>query len=58
MGSDAMAPEKAIAALNDLPRGDTESCGANADLILCELLTALGHADVVKAFDDVPRWYA
>lgn len=38
--------------------GDTEIAHAYADDILCQLLTALGHADVVDEYQKVDKWYA
>lgn len=37
---------------------DTERAHANADDGLCELLTALGYADVVAEYAKVEKWYA
>lgn len=38
--------------------GDTENAHSNADDILCEILTALGYADVVEEYQKVAKWYA
>jgi hypothetical protein len=38
--------------------GDIECAHAYADNILCELLKKLGFADVVDAWEAVPKWYA
>jgi hypothetical protein len=54
-----MTPEQAIAKLKDLAKvGDWEAAHGDADQILCDLLPALGHEDVVKAWDDVGKWYS
>lgn len=54
-----MTPEQAIAKLTELAKsGDYEAAHGDADQVLCDLLTALGHADVVKAWDEVGKWYA
>jgi hypothetical protein len=52
---------EAIRELNELAatgEGDIEAAHGNADGILCELLTELGYADVVEAWNKVPKWYA
>jgi hypothetical protein len=38
--------------------GDTEVAHASADIVLCELLTALGFDDVVKQYNKIDKWYA
>lgn len=38
--------------------GDTESAHAEADEILCEVLTALGYGDLVEEYRKVPKWFA
>ena len=50
----------ACAALEELQHedGDIEFQHSAADAILCGLLDALGFAEVVKAWDRVPKWYA
>lgn len=54
-----MTPEQAIAKLKELAKsGDYEMAHSEADEVLLKLLTALGHKDVVKAFDEVGKWYA
>ena len=53
-----MSPEQALAELAKCHTGDTEGDHAEADRILCDLLKALGHADVVAAYDKVDKWYA
>jgi hypothetical protein len=54
-----MTPEQAIAALKALDQTDPEAAHYDADEILCKLLTALGHTEVVEAYNAVePKWYA
>ena len=38
--------------------GDHELNHHTADGLLCQLLTHLGYEDIVKAFDNVYKWYA
>lgn len=38
--------------------GDTESNHAQADDILCEILTDLGYGDIVAEYDKIGKWYA
>jgi hypothetical protein len=37
---------------------DEEAAHGNADDVLCEALTLLGHADLVEEWRKVPKWYA
>jgi len=37
---------------------DQEAAHGEADDILCELLTKLGYSEVVKAYEEVDKWYA
>jgi|TARA_R110000803_G_scaffold110244_1_gene178632 hypothetical protein len=37
---------------------DTEMAHVAADTALCEFLIALGHEDVVDAYNDVDKWFA
>ena len=54
-----MTKEQAIEELKaEQSSGDIEDSHANADDILCELLTALGYADVVSEYNKVEKWYA
>ena len=54
-----MTKEQAIEELKtEQANGDTECAHSNADDILCKLLTALGHADVVAEYEKVNKWYA
>lgn len=51
--------EKAIADIKvEQKNNDTESAHLNADNIICDLLVALGYADVVEEYDNVRKWYA
>ena len=38
--------------------GDYERCHGEADGLLCTVLVQLGYADLVKAYHQVPKWYA
>lgn len=54
-----MTKELALDRLRSLQgNGDTEAQHSDADKVLCELLTALGYADVVEEWQRVPKWYA
>lgn len=54
-----MNKDEAIAKLKALQgSGDWEAAHGDADQVLCDFLTALGHADVVKEWDEVGKWYA
>lgn len=54
-----MTPEQAITKLQELAKnGDWEAAHGDADQVLCDLLTALGHGEVVEAWDKVGKWYA
>lgn len=37
---------------------DIEGVHEEADKLLCELLTSCGYEDVVREWDEVPKWYA
>lgn len=37
---------------------DYEQCHGEADGLLCNVLVQLGYADLVKAYHQVPKWYA
>ena len=39
-------------------RTDEESAHYVADGLLCDLLTELGYERLVKAFNDVRKWYS
>lgn len=53
-----MDRETAFAKLKALQSArDTEMTHMDADEVLCDLLTALGYADVVAEFDLVDKWY-
>jgi hypothetical protein len=54
-------PEQALEELKKLADSgsyDFEVLHSRADDILCELLTALGHKDVVDAWEQIDKWYA
>ncbi|MDR7940104.1 hypothetical protein RIU82_09135 [Enterobacter soli] len=54
-----MTSKEAIAKLRTLQEGyDPESDHAEADKVICDLLTSLGYEDVVIEFDRVDKWYA
>ena len=42
----------------DTKKIDTEMVHIEADEILCEILSYLGHNDVVIAFNSLYKWYA
>ena len=53
-----MDREKAIALLREAQRsGSFETSHVEADTVLCELLSALGYADVVEEWRRVPKRY-
>lgn len=37
---------------------DKEESHVEADYILCELLEELGYTQLVKMYNNVPKWYA
>ena len=37
---------------------DTEQAHYDADVILCDFLSELGHGDLVKLYEDVDKWFA
>ena len=37
---------------------DTEEAHCNADDILCDVLIALGHQDIVDEYKKVNKWYS
>ena len=47
-----------IARLAALRSKDEEMAHVEADKILCEALTLLGHDGIVAAWQDIPKWYA
>lgn len=54
-----MTKEEAIEKLKEAQNGDDPECDHGAaDQVLCDLLTALGYADVVEEYDKVHKWYA
>jgi hypothetical protein len=53
------SPEEAILKLEVLQgAGDWEWAHCEADRILCGVLNYYGNQDVVKAWDEVGKWYA
>jgi len=42
-------------ATNNLPKGDPETWHGEADDLLCELLTLLGHEDIITDYDEVQK---
>lgn len=53
------AAEKALADLKRIAANrDIEAAHGQADQVLLDLLSALGHADVVAAYDAIEKWYA
>jgi hypothetical protein len=52
--------DRVLARLRELKDEDDdwESSHIEADGLLCEMLTALGYEDIVKAFNDLGKWYA
>ncbi len=51
--------ETTIARLRELQSGtDIESDHEDADLVLCDLLRALGYDDVVAEWHKVDKWYS
>lgn len=54
-----MSKEQAIEELKKAQNmRDPEVAHTTADNVLCDLLTALGHADVVAEFEKIDKWYA
>lgn len=37
---------------------DEEVWHIYADVLMCELLTALGYEEGVKVFEEMPKWYS
>lgn len=53
-----MGRERALSTLQELANSrDVEVAHERADGVLCDLLIALGYADVVEAWRAVPKWY-
>ena len=38
--------------------GDTELNHMEADELLCDFLISLGHKDIVKIYQEIPKWFA
>lgn len=54
-----MTREQAIAQLKELQTiDDSEGAHESADLVLLDLLTALGYADVVAEWEKIEKWFA
>lgn len=54
-----MTREEAIDKLKqEQSRFDTEVAHAEADKVLCQLLTSLGYKDVVLEYLAIEKWYA
>lgn len=54
-----MTREEAVRRLEELSKeSDIEKAHRDADVILCQLLEALGMDDVVRAYDRIEMWYA
>jgi hypothetical protein len=56
-----MTKEQAIEALKAIEKygnDDIEMSHVEADKVLCRLLTALGHEDVVTEYHKINKWYA
>lgn len=56
-----MTKDEALSRLieaREIGRGDPEAAHSMADETLCELLKALGHEDIVEAFNNIDMWYA
>lgn len=51
--------EKYLKQMSELKNNDDyEASHGTADDILCELLNALGYTDLVRTFEELPKWYA
>lgn len=54
-----MTEQQAIEAINEeCHTRDIECDHALADKIIMDFLTDLGHTELVKAWEDVEKWYA
>lgn len=56
-----MTREKAIEMLREISRSedrDPEAEHTAADQVLCDLLTAMGFADVVAEYEKIHKYYA
>ena len=53
-----MTREEALKLLKEADSYDPERAHQEADDVLCELLKSLGYEDVVKAWDEVSKWYS
>ena len=43
---------------DDIGNPDKEDAHYNGDIALCDLLTALGHKDVVDLWQKIDKWYS
>lgn len=53
--------QKSLARLHELARKmypDEEEDHSEADVILCNMLNALGYNDLTDAWDDIKKWYS
>ena len=53
--------QKSLARLNELvfqKYPDEEEDHIEADMILCDMLNALGYKDLTDAWDDIKKWYS
>lgn len=53
--------QKSLARLEELVNKkypDEEEDHVNADVILCEMLDALGYKDLINTWDKVKKWYS
>lgn len=51
--------EKYLKQMSELKNNDDyEALHGTADDILCELLNELGYTDLVRTFEELPKWYA
>jgi hypothetical protein len=51
--------DEAVKKLQEIAKDDDTECAhSDADQVLCDLLESLGYSDVVKAWDEVHKWYA
>jgi hypothetical protein len=50
--------EKIKKELKECKKDNPEDAHMRADVLLCDLLTHLGHQSVVDLFEDLEKWYA
>lgn len=51
------SPDWAIKVVAKLDLMTDEEYHGTADKLICEVLEKLGHQDIVRAYDAVPKWY-